>query len=202
MASPRNLENLSDEELMVRVQSANHEAFSVLISRHTRMFYAAAYRMYPYQDEAEDIVQESFLKLWQRPEIWRADRNAKFTTWFYRVVTNLAIDYARKKKNTKGSDVLDRITDKSAGQQDIVEADEQQKILERAIAQLPERQRVALNLCFYEDLSNKEAAEIMDVGVKALESLLMRAKAGLKDSLTRDGLLDSEKHKGGQCYGY
>ena len=66
MASRSHLEDLSDEELMVRVQSTDHDAFSVLVLRHTKMFFAAAYRMYPHQDEAEDIVQEAFLKLWQR----------------------------------------------------------------------------------------------------------------------------------------
>ena len=194
-------DTLSDEELMVRVQNADHEAFSVLVKRHTTMFYAAAYRMYPHQYEAEDIVQEAFLKLWQRPEIWSAGKGAKFTTWFYRVVTNQAIDFARKKKNTKGSDVLERIKDNTASQQDVMEQDEEQLMVERAIQELPERQKLALNLCFYEGLSNKEAAEIMEVGVKALESLLMRAKAGLKDELMRQGLLKDEGQTGRHYYG-
>lgn len=196
MVPTHKLENLSDEELMVRVQDADHSAFSILVTRHTRMFYAAAYRMYPYQDEAEDIVQEAFMKLWNRPEIWKADKGAKFTTWFYRVVTNQAIDFARKIKNTKGSEVLDRITDKTANQQEVMEQTQQEQMLEDAIQELPERQKLALNLCFYEGLSNKEAAEIMEVGVKALESLLMRAKAGLKDVLVRQGSLGDEEKRG------
>lgn len=181
-------ETLSDEQLMIRVQqNADHKAFSALVSRHTRMFYAAAYRMYPNQDEAEDIVQEAFLKLWRRPEIWKSDRKAKFTTWFYRIVTNLAIDHLRKKKNTKGSDSLDRIIDSGESAQEAIEADDQGKAVEQAVQQLSERQKIALNLCFYEELSNKEAAEIMDIGVKALESLLMRAKASLRDNLRGQG---------------
>ncbi len=196
MVPTHKLENLSDEELMVRVQDADHSAFSILVTRHTKMFYAAAYRMYPYQDEAEDIVQEAFMKLWNRPEIWKADKGAKFTTWFYRVVTNQAIDFARKIKNTKGSEALDRITDKTASQQEMMEQTQQEQMLEDAIQELPERQKLALNLCFYEGLSNKEAAEIMDVGVKALESLLMRAKAGLKDILVRQGSLGDEERRG------
>ncbi|MGN7439200.1 MAG: sigma-70 family RNA polymerase sigma factor [Alcanivorax sp.] len=200
MATPSKLDELSDEELMIRIQSSDHEAFSLLVMRHTKMFYAAAYRMYPYQDEAEDIVQEAFLKLWRKPDMWKTGKGAKFTTWFYRVVTNLAIDYARKKKDSKGSDVLDRITDNTPDQQDTMEGDEQQKLLEDAIQELPERQKMALNLCFYEELSNKEAAEIMDIGVKALESLLMRAKSGLRDILTRQGLLNEEE-SGRHYYG-
>ena len=200
MATSSKLDELSDEELMIRIQSSDHEAFSLLVMRHTKMFYAAAYRMYPYQDEAEDIVQEAFLKLWRKPDMWKTGKGAKFTTWFYRVVTNLAIDYARKKKDSKGSDVLDRITDNTPDQQDMMEGGEQQKLLEDAIQELPERQKMALNLCFYEELSNKEAAEIMDIGVKALESLLMRAKSGLRDILTRQGLLNEEE-SGRHYYG-
>ena len=200
MTTSSKLDDLSDEELMIRIQSSDHEAFSLLVMRHTKMFYAAAYRMYPYQDEAEDIVQEAFLKLWRKPDMWKTGKGAKFTTWFYRVVTNLAIDYARKKKDSKGSDVLDRITDNTPDQQDMMEGDEQQKLLEDAIQELPERQKMALNLCFYEELSNKEAAEIMDIGVKALESLLMRAKSGLRDILTRQGMLNEEE-SGRHYYG-
>ena len=192
MATSSKLDDLSDEELMIRIQGSDHEAFSLLVMRHTKMFYAAAYRMYPYQDEAEDIVQEAFLKLWRKPDMWKTGKGAKFTTWFYRVVTNLAIDCARKKKDSKGSEVLDRITDNTPDQQDMMEGDEQQKLLEDAIQELPERQKMALNLCFYEELSNKEAAEIMNIGVKALESLLMRAKSGLRDILTRQGMLNEE----------
>ena len=73
---------------------------------------------------------------------------------------------------------------------------QKQKALEGAMQELPQKQRSALNLCFYEGLSNKEAADILGVGVKALESLLMRGKAGLKDILTREGILEKEKKYG------
>lgn len=200
------LEHVADEELMIRIIGADHEAFSELVGRHTKMFYAAAYRMCANQNDAEDIVQDAFLKLWQRPEAWQPDRAAKFTTWFYRVVTNLSIDHMRKAKktqNTKGSDHLERIKDSGSNQQELLERHEQHDNLERAIQALPERQKVALNLCFYEGLSNKEAAEIMEIGVKALESLLIRAKAGVKTILMREGVLDDNLHEptGGRSHG-
>ena len=205
------LEILSDEDLMVRVQKASHEAFSVLVERRTKMFFGVAYRMYPDVNEAEDIVQEAFLKLWTRPQIWDSGKGVKFTTWFYRVVTNLAIDHIRKKKNTNGGDALTRIMDKRPNQQETLEEAQKKLILEEAIAGLPERQRVALNLCFYEGLSNKDAAQVMEVNLKALESLLMRAKKGLKNILIRRGVINapggveeqdySETKKGRHCYG-
>ncbi|PCK00601.1 MAG: RNA polymerase sigma-70 factor [Zetaproteobacteria bacterium] len=180
---------MTDEDLMARVQNADHEAFSVLVHRYTNLFYSAAYRMCGQQDDAEDIVQDAFLKLWNRPRIWDASRGAKFTTWFYRVVTNQAIDFMRKKKPVIAGDALDYVEDTSDTQQDMMEADEQSAMIEALIQALPERQKMALNLCFYEGLTNKDAAQIMGVGVKALESLLMRAKSGVREELHRRGIL-------------
>ncbi len=199
--SPIGYDTLSDESLMDLVVKADHEAFSMLVTRYTKMFYAAAYRSCGDQDAAEDIVQEAFLKLWNKPQLWDSSKGAKFSTWFYRVVTNQAIDYMRKKKNTKGSDVLERISDDRDSVQDEMERTEQEVMLEAIIQDLPERQKTALNLCFYEGLTNKDAAGVMGVSVKALESLLMRAKAGLRDALNRKGFIEDKGEKEGASYG-
>ncbi|MGH1402954.1 MAG: sigma-70 family RNA polymerase sigma factor [Alphaproteobacteria bacterium] len=185
----------TDNSLLRRLQSHDHEAFSTLVERYTRMFFHAAYRVCSNQNDAEDIVQDAFLKLWRKPSMWDEGRGVKFTTWFYRVVTNLAIDYMRKKGKSQGSDVSERIKDETASQLEMLQMSEEQQLIESAIQNLPDRQRWALNLCFYEGLSNKEAAEIMDVKVKALESLLMRAKAGMRDELIRNGVLAPKDHK-------
>lgn len=177
---------MTDEALMACVKTGDHGAFSVLVQRHTQRFYACAYRLCQNPELSEDVVQEAFMKLWQRPQVWDETKGAKFTTWFYRVVSNAAIDALRKVKPSQGSDVLEYMADHRADQHQDLESLQQQEQIERAIADLPERQKLALNLCFYEGLSNKEAAEIMDVGVKALESLLMRAKSGLRDVLLRE----------------
>ncbi len=169
---------------MARVQAGDHGAFSVLVQRHTQRFYACAYRLCHNAELSEDVVQEAFIKLWQRPDAWDAGKGAKFTTWFYRVVSNQAIDALRKvKAGHSGSDALESMADHNSDQHVDLELAQRQEQIERAISNLPERQKLALNLCFYEGLSNKEAADVMDVGVKALESLLMRAKAGLRDVL-------------------
>jgi RNA polymerase sigma-70 factor, ECF subfamily len=180
----------SDELLMSRIRGGDHGAFSVLVRRHSKMFYAAAYRMCGDVQSSEDTVQEAFLKLWQKPDAWDPAKGTKFTTWFYRVVTNQAIDRQRReKKKYANPDVMNVIADKSPHADQVLQASEEEQALERAIAALPERQRTALNLCVYEGLSNKEAAEVLGVGVKALESLLMRAKAGLRDEFKREGLI-------------
>ena len=187
------MQEISDESLMERVCSGNHQAFAQLVERHSGLFYSAAYRMCSNNEEAEDIVQDAFLKLWNKPQGYDATKGAKFTTWFYRVVTNLAIDHMRRKKPQTKPDVLEYIADKAPLADQALEDKDQQDVLEEAIATLPERQKAALNLCFYEGLSNKEAAEILGVGVKALESLLMRAKKTLKKDLGTQGLLEAER---------
>ena len=172
---------LNDEGLMALVCEGDHQAFAHLVQRHTKMFFSAAYRVCGNAIEAEDIVQDAFLKLWAKPQSFDAGKGVKFTTWFYRVVSNVAIDAARKKKPQVGTDIVDLMSDPAAAVDDVMVVNEQQEALEAAIQELPERQKMALNLCFYEGVSNKEAAEILGVGVKAVESLLMRAKKALKD---------------------
>jgi len=175
--------HISDESLMALIVEGDHRAFASLVERHNRMFFAAAYRICANGIESEDIVQDAFLKLWKKPGAFDATKGVKFTTWFYRVVTNVAIDAARKKKPHASDEVIAFQADQGALADEMMEANEQQTALEAAIQELPERQKLALNLCFYEDLSNKEAADILGIGVKALESLLMRAKKSLKETL-------------------
>lgn len=178
----------SDESLMALIRQGSHQAFSILVRRHTDRFYAAAFRMTGRGPDAEDLVQDAFLKLWHRPEIWKDGKGAKFTTWFYRILVNQNIDRLRRgQKTTADGSVLPFIADSRSGpEDDVVQGDEQRR-LEAAIAVLPERQRMALNLCFYDGLSNAEAAGAMGVKIKALESLLSRAKAGLKEYLNQNG---------------
>ena len=186
----------NDESLMARICDGNHQAFAQLVNRHSGLFYSAAYRMCGNVEEAEDIVQEAFLKLWDKPQAYDVSKGAKFTTWFYRVVTNLAIDVQRRKKPQAGGTILDMLADQSPLQDAQMDEQGRQALLERMIQDLPVRQKAALNLCFYEGKSNKEAAEILGVGVKALESLLMRAKKALKEDARLAGLLDQDKKQG------
>lgn len=187
----------SDESLMVRICGGDHQAFAFLVRRHAQKFYAAAYRICGDVFESEDIVQDAFLKLWNKPDAWDKSRGAKFTTWFYRVVINLAIDRGRRKKIIVNSEALDLVADDTKRADQMMQETQKQQAIEKAIQTLPERQKAALNLCFYDGLSNKEAADILGVGLKALESLLMRAKSGLHDELTRQGFLqdDYERRK-------
>ncbi|MGB4058186.1 MAG: sigma-70 family RNA polymerase sigma factor [Alphaproteobacteria bacterium] len=190
------LDNETDESLLTRVQRGDQRAFAALVTRHVKKFHAAAYRMCGDAYESEDIVQEAFLKLWNKPQMWDASRGAKFATWFYRIVTNLAIDKVRKKKAVAVGEVINVFSDTRPSQEEALYENEKQAALEGAIQSLPDRQKTALNLCVYEGLSNREAADVLGVSVKALESLLVRAKSALKEELIRRGIVpESERRK-------
>ena len=175
----------SDEELAILVQEGSAEAFSMLVNRYTEYLFRIIWRTYPETQEAEDIVQDVFLKFWNKPKSFDIGRGVKFRTWMTRVAMNQAIDLARKKKPKPDySYLMQQSMDDSNMPLHELEEKVAKVELEEAIQNLPERQQQALNLCFYEDIKQKEAAQIMDVSLKALESLLMRAKKSLYQIMT------------------
>jgi RNA polymerase sigma-70 factor, ECF subfamily len=171
-----------DHELLALIQDGNGQAFAALVERHTDRFYRLAYRYLQNKEAAEDVVQDAFLKLWENPALWQAERNSKFTTWFYRIIVNRCLDQRKRKRPEVLEDESAVIDDREA-MDEMMMREQKQRILEEQIAALPERQRTALNLCFDEGLTNQEAAEVMGINLKALQSLIMRAKTALKERM-------------------
>jgi RNA polymerase sigma-70 factor (ECF subfamily) len=171
-----------DQELLALIQDGSHHAFAELVQRHTERFYRLAYRYLQSKQAAEDIVQDAFLRLWENPANWQPGRNSKFTTWFYRVVVNLCLDLQKKKWPVRLDEEIPLVDERETADVAMMRIEEQ-RLLEKEIAALPERQRTALNLCFDEGLSNQEAADVMGVNLKALQSLIMRAKTTLKERM-------------------
>src|SRR5262245_48159942 len=175
----------SDDELMRLAGGGDRAAFSRLVAAHMRKATAIASRITRNAGDAEELVQEAFLKVWLKAPEWQTREEgggAAFSTWFYRVLVNLCIDRVRKPKNApleEASEVVDPTPDAF----DNTSAGETGKRVAAAIETLPERQRAALVLCHYEGLSNIEAAEVLEISVGALESLLVRARRTLRDAL-------------------
>ena len=172
-----------DHELLTLIQDGSHHAFTELVKRHTERFYRLAFRYVQSKETAEDIVQDAFLKLWENPGTWHPERNNKFTTWFYRVVVNLCLDWQKKKRPVELPNEDIPLADEREPVDVAMIRLQEQRMWEKEIGALPERQRLALNLCFDEGLSNQEAAEVMGVNLKALQSLIMRAKITLKERM-------------------
>lgn len=150
------------------------------------MIYAASYRMLQSRDAAEDATQETFLRLWKNAAKWKP-RGAKFETWLYRVAMNYCLDQLRKRKREAPEEAapggLDGRADGADRQDQKLFLTERRFAIDEALSRLPERQRLAITLCHYQELSNIEAAEIMEISVDALESLLARGRRSLREAL-------------------
>jgi len=133
------------------------------------------------RSKAEDMLQNACVKLWQNADRYDAYQG-KFTTWFYRVVSNVCLDELRKRPFVGLPEGFDMRDDRPAAD-DLHAASDQARIIEAALAQLTERPKLIVTLCYYEGMTVADAAMIMDMNVKAAESLLYRTKAKLKNLL-------------------
>jgi RNA polymerase sigma-70 factor (ECF subfamily) len=175
----------SDDGLLAHIADGDRRAFAVLMDRHLDRAFSLARRVLNNKSDAEDVVQDAFLKVWQKAAQWQPGR-AQFSTWLYRVVVNRCLDLKRKPVNAALDNVAEQSDDRPDAYEDIAARQRQAKIA-AAVADLPERQRAAIALSYTAGLSNAEAAASMDISVKAFESLLVRAKRELRGRLAGDG---------------
>ena len=163
------------------VQTGDQQAYARLLDRHLNSVHAYVYRMTNNRADAEDIAQETFLRVWHRARTYRPGR-VRFTTWLHRIAHNLCVDAFRKRRNTVETE-LDAVADDTPGAYELSMAEERRRAVHAGIAALPERQRSALVLCQLQGRSNREAAQILGVSVDALESLIARARRTLRARL-------------------
>lgn len=176
----RNEARRADEALMARIAAGDARAFGELVETRLDRVLAVARRMLGNDAEAEDVAQEALLRLWRQAEKWDGGR-AQISTWLYRVTVNLCIDRLRVKREDPTPDVPDSPI--PADQQHTLEEGDLREFMDNALQSLPERQRIALVLFHYEDLSMAVVAEMMDISVDAVESLLARGRRTLKQQL-------------------
>ncbi|MCF8474943.1 MAG: sigma-70 family RNA polymerase sigma factor [Emcibacter sp.] len=183
--SDHKLDTIADEQLMVRIGDRDRVAYKVLVDRHLRNFMAFAVRINGDRSEAEDIMQEAFMRVWNKAVEWDQNRHTRFTTWFYRIVLNLSIDVKRKKKSTSElSEAMDIMSNEMPADAVLSEKQMAFKIAE-VMMHLPKRQRIAVSLCYLQELGNQEAAKIMDITTPALESLLVRGRRKMAELLDK-----------------
>lgn len=175
-----------DAELVTRVGAQDPAAVRTLVARKLPRLLALATRMLGDRMEAEDVAQETFVRIWQQAPRWRTGE-ARFDTWLHRVVLNLCYDRLRKHQREDYVDEPPEQIDPGALPDTRLETDARDARLRDALAKLPARQREALVLNYYQELSNLEAAELMGISVDALESLLARARRTLRALLAGDG---------------
>ena len=170
-----------DGELVVRVGAGDPAAVQAFVARKLPRMLALARRILGDAAEAEDVAQEVFVRAWKQARSWRPG-SARFDTWMHRVALNLCYDRLRKKREDTSADPPDR-PDPSRNAEQTLEAQELGQRVEQALAALPERQRTAMVLHHYQELSNIEIAALMETSIEAVESLLSRGRRALKQAL-------------------
>ena len=170
-----------DAELVARVGRGDRVAAQALMNRHLPKMLALARRMLSDPVEAEDAVQEAFMRLWTHAARWQPGR-AKFETWLYRVTLNKCYDRLRRRPTAKLEEAAN-VADPAPGPEASLQNSVLALQIEAALNTLPDRQKAAIQLCHYQDCGNIEAAEILGISVEALESLLARGRRTLRDRL-------------------
>lgn len=184
-AAPRHHDADSDDALMARICARDAVAFRILVDRHVRSLHRIAYRMIGDAAEAEDLAQEALLRLWRDAARWQTG-HAGTGAWLNRVVVNLCLDRLRRRRFASDDAVPERV-DEAPLAPDEMDAARLRAATVAAIAALSDRQRAAIVLTYYEEVSNQVAAETMDMNIKAFESLLLRARATLRVALAPMG---------------
>jgi RNA polymerase sigma-70 factor (ECF subfamily) len=170
----------TDEELMLAVASGDLDAFGELVRRHQRSAWNVAWRMLQDRAEAEDTTQDAFLKILNAAPRYRP--TASFRTYLYRVISRLCLDRLPK-KHPLYTDRLPPSVSEDPGPPEQVGRQETAADVRRALDALPPRQRMALVLRHFEELSYREIAEVMNTSVKSVERLLSRGRDQLAEAL-------------------
>lgn len=174
-----------DAELVARVGEQDPAAVRTLVSRKLPRLLALATRMLGDRMEAEDVAQETFVRIWKQAPHWK-EGEARFDSWIHRVALNLCYDRLRGRREDPVAELPDEADPQPLPDLQL-DARVRDERVRAALAALPARQREALVLNYYQELSNIEAAALMGITVDALESLLARARRNLRAQLAGSG---------------
>lgn len=174
-----------DSALMRRVAARDASAFRLLVERHGPRPHRIAWRMLGSSADAQDIAQEALLRLWQQAGNWHGG-GPGVAAWLTRVATNLCIDRLRARARLSDEAPPERADDAPLADV-LLEGEQERAAVIAALDTLPDRQRAAIVLTYYEDLANADAAAVLDMNIKAFESLLLRARRALKAMLVENG---------------
>lgn len=175
---------VDETDLIKQSVSGDESAYQLLLEKHLPSLSNYVMRMTANSAEADDIIQETFIRLWSLGSRFNPEK-ARLTTWLHNIAHNLCIDHFRKHKRMAG-DLVERNDPEVAGPEETLHQQGLIKNVQEAMMSIPERQRSAIIMCHYQGLSNKDAALILDVSVDALESLMARGRKKLRKLLESD----------------
>src|SRR5438309_3702983 len=186
-------DGLTDAEVMLRVKAGDEPAFDYLVQKYRRPMVSFMYRMAHNAAAAEDLAQEVFLRVYRSRGSYEA--SAKFTTWLYRIATNLAVNHARDTRNERPEKLasLDEPDQESGSTMDVADGSptaeetilrrERMSAIRAKVQALPERQRVAVLMHKYQQMDYKQISEVLKLSESATKSLLFRAYETLREQL-------------------
>lgn len=177
----------SDDDLLELIADGDRQAFAILMRRHLSKMVTLAQRVVFDQEQAKEIAQEAFLRVWLHAGKWDPAGTATFATWLRRVVMNLAISQHRKRREQVTIDEAEDLPDTQADGFAYIASSHKKRVVHEAMGHLPERQRAALALFYFDEISQNEAASVMRLTPKAFDSLLVRARRNVKKHLSDMG---------------
>jgi RNA polymerase sigma-70 factor, ECF subfamily len=184
---------MTDAEIMLRVRDGDDAGYDILIEKYRKPIINFMFRMVHNQAVAEELAQEVFLRVYRSRQTYRAE--AKFTTWLYRIATNLGVNHARDTKHERAAQnvYLDQpdpetgttpdVADETASAEENLVRDERMRAIRQHVMALPERQRNAVLMHKYQDMDYKQIGEVLKLSESATKSLLFRAYQTLRERL-------------------
>ncbi len=182
------MKELSDSELLdlFRREESRHYAFNLLVGQYQRRLYSFVRRMVTDHDEAQDVLQNTFIKVWLGLDGFRAD--SRLFSWMYRIAHNECLDHLRKLRRglfVDGSAVMERLTS-TVDDSTQFSGDEIQRRLQRAVMRLPDKQRAVFTMRYFEALKYEEMSSITGTSVGALKSSYHIAVKKVEEWVTTD----------------
>jgi RNA polymerase sigma-70 factor, ECF subfamily len=179
----RDVESAQDALLVERVLRGDAEAYGELVARHMRRAFSIAWRILEHREDAEDVVQDSFIRALER--ISTLDSSRPFRPWFYRIVVNQALNF-RRSRSVRATDALpEQLAAADGSPERAAEDAVLRQELRSALAALPERQRTIVQLAELEGLNSSEIAEILEVSAGTVRWHLHEARRTLREVLGR-----------------
>ncbi|CAM3286817.1 RNA polymerase sigma factor SigW [Sporolactobacillus spathodeae] len=180
-----------EKRLIKKIKKGDHQAFAEMVDKYKNKVYVICFRMVGNKQEAEDLSQETFLRAYRY--IGQYDMERKFSTWLFRIATNLSIDALRRRKpgvsldaelpGTEGLALEAILPDNQASPDEKMVQNELETAVQKEIQRLPEKYRTAIVLKYLEDLSLKEISEIMDIPVATVKTRIHRGREQLRKYL-------------------
>ena len=175
---------ISDETLMQQTGAGNEKAFAELVHRHLDWVVGFCYRRLGVMEEAEEAAQEIFTTIWRSAASWQAGQ-AKFTTWLYRVAANKSIDKIRRRKPTVPLEQAEEPKDPADDGFDQLAKKNDRELLRHALNKLSQQQKEVIELVYFAQMKQKDAADALGVTLAALESHLRRGREKLAKTLKK-----------------